>query len=797
MKKKILIITSIIFLLIAVAGYLYIQKIKSSALADYNQTISLKGLQEEVIVYRDSNGIPHIVAKNQHDLYMAVGYISAQDRLWQLDLLRRVTQGRLSEIFGEELVETDVLLRKLRMSKTSEKLYQKLNDDVKKPLEYFAKGINQYIENQKEELPFEFKILGYQPEKWKPQESLNLVGYMAWTLELGYKMEVVLNQIKNTVSEQHFKELLPNYKQMKTTIYPSFELTENIKTDSLLVASLEQIGQLVPDIFNGSNNWVVSGKKSTTGKPIFSNDMHLGLNIPGIWTRMHFIIPGELNVTGVVLPGEPFIVAGHNEYIAWGMTNVMLDGADFYVETLHPENKKQYKFNGEWKNLEIVKEKIYVKNKKNPIEKTLYFTHRGPILTKFDEIEVQQVSMRWIGNEESYEINALYKLSTAKNWKDFKQAIQGFKSVSQNIAYADIEGNIGLHMTGLLPKRTAPGYLFYPGNTDTFDWKGFIPFDSLAFEYNPDRGFVSSANNKTVPDNYPYYISEWYDVPYRIDRIRQMLTEKKKLSTDDFKQMLNDHYSLEADLIKPILLKHLQKETNWNEQEKEIISLLAQWDNHFDIQAAAPLFFEQFKINLIKNLTADEMDSTLFKAYNRSLLFSKYLIYNVFKNDSSVWSDNVNTPEKENFKQIISLSFKETVSQLVEQYGPPKQWKWGKVHQLVLKHPIGKNELIDNIFNLNRKFSAPGNNNTVNPFTYSQENPYEVDFGASEKHIYNTANWDESYSILPTGISGNPSSKFYCNQTADFVQGKLYNDYFSLPKVIESAQYKSVFVPQR
>jgi len=792
--KKILKYLLILLLLLGIGGYFYVQHLKKSALPDYNQAVNLPDLKDKVTVYRDVHGVPHIVAQNEHDLYMVVGYLSAQDRLWQMDLLRRVTKGRLSEIFGEKLVDTDVLLRKLRMPEHSEKLYKTLDDQVKNPLLNFAAGVNAYIDQQKDDLPFEFKLLGYKPKKWQAQQSLNLVGFMAWNLELGYKMEGLLHHLKDQITQEQFAELLPDYNAMKTYAYPSFSFEKKIVKDSVLEVALNNIGLLAPDIFNGSNNWVVSGKKSTTGKPIFSNDMHLGLDIPGIWTRMHLMIPGKLNVTGVVLPGEPFVVAGHNDRIAWGMTNVMLDGADFYVETLNPDNESQYKFNGQWRNMKVVKENFYVKGKDEPVEKTLYFTHRGPIFTSFDDVKIMPVSMHWVGNEDSREIDALYGLSKAKNWRDFIKAIQGFQSVSQNIAYADVDGNIGIHMTGRVPVRHAPGYLFLPGNTDKYDWKRYVPFDSLPFEYNPERGFVSSANNKTISDDkYPYYISEWYDVPYRIKRIRQMLTSKTKLSPKNFKKMLFDHHSVQADEIKPVLLKHLEQAQDLNQAELAALKSLKLWNNVYDFKQAAPAIFDMTMIKIVHNLVSDELDKPAFKMYEKSLLGSKYLIYNIFNKDNSAWADNINTKEKETFHQIVMQSFKDAVKELGNKYGNIAQIEWGKIHQLRLKHPLGKVKLINQIFNLNRDFAAPGNANTVNPFTYPNNKAFDADMGASEKHIFNTANWDQSYSILPTGVSGNPASKYYCDQTAGYMQGKVYSDIFSLENIKKEAKNIAIF----
>ena len=435
----------------------------------------------------------------------------------------------------------------------------------------------------------------------------------------------------------------------------------------------------------------------------------------------------------------------------------------------------------------VKKEKIYIKDEKEPVEKTLYFTHRGPIFTSFDDVSMMPVSMHWVGNEPSYEIIALQGLSTAKNWTEFRQAVKGFKSVSQNIAYADIDGNIGIQMTGRVPKRAAPG------DTDRYDWKEYVTFDSLPYEYNPERGFVSSANNKSVDAGYPYYISEWYDLPYRIKRIRQMLTGKDKLSTDDFKQMLYDHHSVQADEIKPVLLKHLEKIKDFNSEEQAAFEALKTWNNVYDMKQSAPAIFDETLRQMIKNLVSDEMSKPVFEMYNKSMLASKYLIANVFAKDNSEWSDNIKTKNKEDFHQIVVQSFKDAVQELHTQYGNVSHIQWGDIHRLKLIHPLGKVKILNWAFGLNRTFKAPGNANTVNPFAYHSDAGFTADFGASEKHIFNTADWNKSYSILPTGVSGSPASPFYCSQTADYVKGEIYRDIFSLDQVKQSAKFEMTF----
>ncbi len=792
--KKFFITAGLLLVLLVAGGFYYVHRLKHAALPDYNATMVLEGLVDEVEVFRDARGIPHIYAHNEHDLYLVSGYVTAQDRLWQMDLLRRVTQGRLAEIFGEELVETDVLLRKLEIPESSIKLLKKLDRQLTEPLEAFARGVNLYIEAHKDNLPFEFQLLGYKPEPWKPEHSLNLVGYMAWNLEMGYKMEGVFNAIRSKVGEDRFREVLPHFDTQTEFVYDAFP---QVRIDTVLEVALNRLKALQPEIFTGSNNWVVSGKKSTTGKPIFSNDMHLGLNIPGIWSRMHQVIEGQLNVTGVILPGSPFIVAGHNDYIAWGMTNVMLDGADFYVETLSDDGKS-YRFNGAWRKLRTKEEKIRVKGRDQPVIRTLYFTHRGPVLTdKESKSDKPAVSMRWIGNEESYEIRTLYRVNRAKNWKEFKAAFEGFKSVSQNVAYADIYGNIGIQMTGRIPVRKAPGYLFLPGETDEYDWQGFVPYDSLPYEWNPERGFVSSANNRSIdPGKFGFYISEWYDLPYRIKRIRQMLTEKEQLSPDDFKRMLYDHHSVQADEMLPVYLKYLEKLKNLNPDEQKALHLLKNWNGSYDTESAAPVIFEQMYMFLVDNIAADELGDTLTRRFKELTMMSEYLISRIFHNEQSVWCDDIKTGDKnETFADILEKTFRQTVAHLTKNYGALDRLKWGDVHRLKLQHPLGKMNILDRLFGLNRTFRAPGNNNTVNPFSYTPSKYFESDFGASQKHIFNTADWDASYSILPTGISGIPASVFYCDQAEDYVDGKIYRDYFSREQVERNAKYKGKFVP--
>ncbi|HKL33773.1 MAG TPA: penicillin acylase family protein, partial [Tangfeifania sp.] len=366
---------AIVIIVALVAGFFFLNDLKKSALPDYDEDVQLPGLTEEVTIFRDSFAIPHISANNEIDLYRAVGFAMAQDRLWQMELLRRVTQGRLSEILGKDQLETDLLMRALRIQEKSEKVLAQTSPAIKEILQAFSEGVNFYMKNNP--LPPEFRVLGYEPEIWMPVHSINLIGYMSWDLASGWGTELLLNQVKNETGEEYISDLIPDMKNHPVAVYPEFE-TIKIKPGNLILSANKNLEKLGVEVFQGSNNWAVSGKKSETGKPLLANDMHLGLFAPGIWYQMHHQAEGAVNVTGLVLPGQPFVICGHNDSIAWGMTNVAVDDLDFYSETLNEDSTK-YLLDGEWKNLRLQPEIIQTKEG-DEFTETLKFTHRGPIV---------------------------------------------------------------------------------------------------------------------------------------------------------------------------------------------------------------------------------------------------------------------------------------------------------------------------------------------------------------------------------------------------------------------------------
>ena len=790
MKRTKIILLSLLILVVVIVmtGFFLISGIKKGALPVYSGELKVAGLESEVTIYRDERGLPSIYAKDEHDLYFATGYIMAQERLWQMDLIRRATTGRLSEIFGPTYVQTDLFLRSLDMTAKSKMLIETEDKAVIECMKAYAGGVNAYIKAAGKKLPPEFRILNYKPDEWKLEDMANIIGYMGWDLASGNLTTDIFNyRLVEKFGTDKAASLIPDNKAVVSSAFPDFKLNEETLKEAVsFITSGDKLPALGIHSFSGSNNWAVTGSRTQTGKPILSNDMHLGLNSPGIWIEMHQVIPGKLNVTGVAVPGEPFIVAGHNEDIAWGMTNLMVDDIDLFAEKLNPENKNQYSFNGEWKNMLVRKEIIKIKGGKADTL-SLRFTHRGPVVSGFRNVNNATLSMRWSGYDPSDELKGVYLLNRASDWSSFREAVSNFRSVSQNFIYADTKGNIGLNTGGGIPVRKGYGSIIRDGSTSEYDWKGYVPFEQLPSSFNPAEGSVSSANNKTVSDEYPYYISFRFYPPYRIGRIREMLNGKNVLGMDDFKRMITDQHSAYAALLTPFILKISSQKASMTGLEAASFDLMAKWEYNMRADQAAPAIFEFFRKSFSKNLLSDELGELYPKLPE---ILNDYYIYRILNTGADEWVDDIKTAQRENLDDIILKSYKDCIRDLSDRYGKDiKNWNWGNIHKITLEHPLGTVKILNRVFGLNSPaYAVGGSNHTVCPYSYDDDQ-FKVNDGASERHIFNTADWDESLTVIPTGISGVPGSEFYLSQTKTYIEGNFYKDAFSNEAVKNGAKY--------
>jgi len=630
----------------------------------YDGVFCVPLLTDSVTIYTDEKGMPHIYAKNEHDVYLATGFISARERLWQMDLFRRSCTGRLSEIFGKIFLQSDIFTRSLRINEKSKLILFEENPEIIACMQAFIDGVNDYIVSCGKDLPVEFRILSYTPEPWTLEDIAGIIRLLGWNLDSrNLTSELFIYQATKKLGSEIASDLIPDWNRDHSLVYPDFKISDTLISGTRsFLSSFNLIGNLGIPVFSGSNNWAVSGKKSITGKPLLSNDIHLSLSNPGIWMQMHQVVPGKLNVTGVMIPGEPFIVAGHNEKIAWGMTNLRVDAIDLYAEKIDTGKDRKYLFNGEWRDLITRPEVFGVRGGKNDTVGIRY-THHGPVISGLVETTRSKGKVKWLGYEfltnmncstdyalsfkwsgfdKSDEIRSVYILNRAEGWNDFRSGLETFRSISSNCIYADIYGNIGIAAAGGIPIRKGNGIIIRDGTTDEYDWKGYVPADQLPFSFNPSGGTVSSANNRIIDNDYPYFVSQSFDLPYRINRIREMLSEKDKFSTEDFKMMLADQHSSFARLLTPYILDLKKRADELSPYEKTALDSLSGWDYEMDQYHIAPSILEFFRIDFKRNILADELGELYDHVWD---LAAENLVYRILVKGTNTWVDNINTAE--------------------------------------------------------------------------------------------------------------------------------------------------------
>jgi penicillin amidase len=796
MKKFKIIAGGILALLVVafIGALIFAGRIARKGLPDYATDVKLRGMTEEVTVYRDAYAIPHIFAKNEDDLYRATGYVMAQDRLWQMDLIRRATSGRLAEIFGDKLVDADLLMRTLRISEKSRRVLAASDPALVRSLSAYADGVNQFIESHKDKLPLEFTILGYVPEPWAPEHTLNLIGYVAWMGSDRTSQESFFYRAGRLLGfdSPAYRELLPDPALFKTVIHPDFKLAP-AKTPvpawrTEKTGALAELGLILSP---ASNNWAVSGERSETGKPLVANDMHLELFLPGLWYQMHQVVEGGLDVTGVAFPGSPAVLAGHNARIAWGMTFVHQDAMDFYQETLNPQNPLEYKFNDAWRPMETRREVIAIKGGRS-VTREVRSTHRGPIVSDesaFGKGDV--ISMRWLGMDDSNEMRAVIKLDHARDWDEFRDAVKDFVAVGVNVVYGDVEGNIGMSTCAGVPIRAkGDGLGVAPGDTDDYDWTGLVPFEELPYTFNPPEGAVSSANNKPADGSYPHAIGHSFD-RIRIERIRQLLAEKPKFTVEDFARMQADITSVRAEGMVPVLVGELARIPDLSAEERDALAVLKAWNFRYTADGAAPLIFERLYARLARDIAGDELGPELEDAFMN--VASGDFMAGILQRPDSPWWDDVRTKDKrESASEILRRSFGTVVADLENELGRDARiWSWGAAHSLTLKHPLSQVKILERIFRLNRgPFKLGGNFDTLDAYSYPQARGFQVGQGPSQRHVFDTADWNRSLSVIPTGESGIPASPHYGDQTGLYVGNRYHPDLVARDLIEKAAKYK-------
>ncbi|WP_106496555.1 penicillin acylase family protein [Lentibacillus sp. Marseille-P4043] len=762
-KKKIILYIVGVLLALGLAVFFFINAYVNKSLPQLEGTIELPNLQQEVTVITDENGVPHIKAENEHDLFMAQGYIQAQDRMFQMEMSRRQASGTLSEVVGEAAVDQDKYFRTLGLRRAAEESYDIYAEESKQVLQWFADGVNTYINEAKEDnsLPVEFTLMGSEPAEWTAIDSLTIGKYMAFDLGGHWERQAFNYYALHNFDEEKAYELFPSYPETKPTIINEAEVD--------VASSFEHA--VIPHAFNGSNNWVVSGDKTKSGMPLLADDPHLGLATPSIWYQMN-LETDEMNVGGVIFAGVPGIILGHNQHVAWGVTNTGPDVQQLYIEKRNPDNPNEFLFEDEWEQADVIDEPIKVKDG-DTIDYQVVETRHGPIVSEFAEESGKDtvMSLRWTALDPTTELQAILKMNKAKNWNEFEKGLENFLAPAQNFVFAAKDGTIAYKANGNIPiyENGDDALLPLSGWEEENIWQGYIPFDELPTVVNPDKGFIATANNKVVGEQYPYHISNVWAQPYRYERIAEVLAANDNLTVDDMQDLQMDQTNLQAREFVPMFMKVLEG-ADISDTESEALTLLEEWDYKDDVRYAQPLIFHTWMDEVEAVLYDDEIPENMMDLFGSRGQTTDELLRKAANGGNSVWIE-----ENGGLKEVLHISLTNTIKQLASSFGDDlSAWEWGDYHQVQFYHPLSDVSPVLAFF-FNREDSIPVGGSSVTPMAASyDESTGEVDHGASWRFVIDTNDMALGYHIVGPGQSGHFKSEWYHDQMDDWVEGNYH-----------------------
>jgi penicillin G amidase len=776
--------------------------------------ISLRGLGGRVEVLRDRWGVPHIYARDEDDLAFAQGYVHAQDRLWQMELNRRVGRGRLSELFGELAVPTDTLLRTIGIPRAAQASFEDADAESRRALECYARGVNAFIDGHKWRLPIEFMLLRTRPEPWQPVDTLAWGQMMAWALTTNWDSELVNAALLARVGVEKAARLKGEYTQENPIVLPGHTW------ERLLESFREQFraaeGWLpLAGVGGMSNNWVIDGHKSKTGKPLLANDPHLSAQMPSIWYENHLICP-TLEVTGVSLPGAPGVVIGHNQHIAWGLTAGLTDTADLYVEKMAPGSRDRYEVEGgRLEQAAVLREQLRVRGEEAPREIEIRITRHGPIVSSISPLAESgsgyALALRWVGHEPNHLPGASLKLNRAKNFEEFSEALRGWTAPAMNVVYADAKGGIGYHLAGAVPVRKhGRGLVPVPGWTGEYEWTGYVPHEELPHQQNPAQHFYASANNRIVGPEYPHFLGADHMNGYRARRITELLCAKETLDHDDFARMHVDLFCGPAPgfcrtltslrdqiLADPSLASH-------KTAAEDALRRIASWDHVLSPDSvAASIYelvlhhaqrrlFEPWLGDLTEHFCGVGFHPVLNPNVIGCLDRAQLIAMRILQSDDE--KDLIKTGTR---ASILAGALADALTYLNTTLGPrASEWRWGAIHPVAFHHPLGAKKPLDRIFNRG-PYPYGGDTNTVWQASWTPRLPIapEGGFTASWRQIIDCGDWDASRAIHTTGQSGHPASRHYDDMIPMWLRGEYHPMLWSRPRVEENTTHRLFLEP--
>jgi len=738
--------------------------------------INLPGLTAEVEVLRDSWGIPHIYAGDLHDLYFAQGFVHAQDRMFQMEMNRRVARGKLSELFGELALDTDRTARTFGFNRLGSADWANADGDLREIILAYTQGVNAYLEYPGKKLPIEFTLLRHQPEAWTPEDTMAFTRVMVWQLSHAWYGEVIRAQLAEKVGDEHAAELDIQYPALNPLTLPKGIEFNRLNNAELL----SKVGGPYLSQGKGSNSWVICAERSASGAAVLCNDMHLQLSLPALWYEVHLVAPG-MHVTGVSLPGVPMVLVGHNEHIAWGMTLAFTDCEDLFIEKFDPDDPRRYQFGDTWREAEVIPETIAVKGRAQPHVENVVVTHHGPVISDVIGVSEQRVAVNSMALRPGKAFQGWLGLNRAAHWDDFVNAMRLIEAPQLNVCYADVEGNIGYWVTGKVPIRAkGEGDVPAPGWTGEYEWIDEVPFEAMPHAFNPEQGYIVTCNHKIVPDDYPYFLGKAWMNGYRARRIGDYIESKEQLSLDDHRALHVDFTCLPG---KEFAAQVESLKSN-DADALLALQLLKAWDGRLEADSTGGAVYEVARLHLTRNIlepsTGKEMATRYMGQGFHPLLLPTHEFYG---HDTVAVLRLLSSPEAWWLKQaggrdaVVEKSLKEAIQWLRATLGPdPSTWQWGKLHRVNFAHALALQKPLDQVFNRG-PFPIGGDTDTPCQTAFFAHDPYDNKAWApSFRQVVDMGDLARSVAIFPPGQSGILGSPHY----DDLIQPWLNGEYHPL-----------------